>query len=88
MEDSVDPNRQDRAQAACASGGFNVVFIIVVHIIYIKKASNPTKTMQWDSKESKSPVLRQLIWIQVWPELGRTGRTGHSKTCIGGAGGE
>lgn len=53
--------------------GFNVVFIIVVHIIYpLIKAGNPTKTMQWDSKESKRsvgcPVLRRLVWIQVWPE--------------------
>lgn len=69
--------------------GFNVVFIIVVHIIYpLIKSQQPNQDNAMGFKREQEPCAKAARLDPGVARTGRTGRTGHSKTCIGGAGGE
>lgn len=69
--------------------GFNVVFIIVVHIIYpLIKSQQPNQDNAMGFKREQEPCAKAARLDPGVAKTGRTGRTGHSKTCIGGAGGE
>lgn len=73
--------------------GFNVVFIIVVHIIYpLIKSRQPNQDnamgLKREQEVCRLPCAKAARLDPGVARTGRTGRTGHSKTCIGGAGGE
>ena len=71
-KDNVDPNRRDRAQTACATGGPTLFLLLLFILFYpLTKSQQPNydNAMGFTREQEvcRLPVRRLPVWIQVRP---------------------